>query len=244
MYIRLISFSDVHSPLYTKEFIEIAKKRCSEIKPDLAIVAGDVVERGSWKDADYLEKINDICKPELFVGVFGNDDYQEVKGNIKDLTPSIRWLEEEILSLRMHGYKINIFGSTGILDEPTKWQAKNIPNIHKEYQDRLEKLKNFCVNTTRDDLNIIVMHYPPTHSTLIGEPIWAWSQMGSKKAESVILASCQSAYVFHGHAHNSKRLMFTSGNISFINVAFPARKDVYFGESKPVSGLDKYLFKG
>jgi Icc-related predicted phosphoesterase len=238
-----MAFSDVHSPLYTNEVLGLIEKHCAVSGPDIIVVAGDIVDRGKWQAASYLERINELCKPSYFIGVFGNDDFPEIREKIKELTPSVKWLDDENLGLTVKNLSFRIHGSTGILDEPTNWQSKNIPNIREIYRKRLDNLKSFCEQSEDDSINIVVMHYPPTYTTMLGEPSWAWKQMGSRKAEEILVSLCKHGYVFHGHAHNSKRLQHTIGDITFTNVAYPARKDVFFTLIKPKVSLDKYLLR-
>lgn len=211
------------------------------LKPSLLIVAGDVVDKGGWQHAGYLEEVYDICEPAAFLGVFGNDDYTDVRDKIKELAPRVVWLEDEKRELNIEGSTISVYGSTGILDEPTRWQERNISSIREIYAERLERLKSYCEQLSPQHINIVVMHYPPTYSTLRGEPAWAWRQMGSRRAEGVLASTCGRGYVFHGHAHNSVNLQSALGNIAFFNVSYPARKDLLYVELRPKVGLERFL---
>jgi len=244
MSVTFVAFSDIHLPIYKREFIEEVSKLCSQLQPDLLLAAGDVVDRGKWDEAAVLEQVYAVCRPAAFLAVFGNDEYQETRDKIRSLTPHVRWLDNEEALIDVKGVPIRAFGSTGILDEPTRWQAKNIPNIREVYQKALESLRDFCSRATADSLNFVIMHYPPTFKTLQGEPLWAWRQMGSARAEEVIVKARRCDYVIHGHAHNSRKLTHVHGNTTFINVAFPARKGLYVGKASLKRGLEGFIKGG
>lgn len=243
MSISIIAFSDIHSPIYTKELLSILKDRCKNYHVDVLLMAGDVVSEGKWQNASYIEDVSSICEAKKFLGVFGNEDYEESRDKIKEMTPSVEWLEDKRSTFTLSGLRVSVFGSIGILDEPTRWQTKNIPHILEVYKTRLEALKSHCIQSRDSDINIVLMHYPPTYSTLLGEPTWAWKQMGSKRAESIIINECTFGNVFHGHAHNSKSLVAHVKDVIFTNVAFPARRDVVYVQLSKKIRLDTFFHK-
>jgi len=68
---------------------------------------------------------------------------------------------------------IDIFGTTGVLDEPTAWQSKNVPNITKVYEKRLETIEAFvskhpnCILLTHYAVGTYTIDQCPTRCNLL-----------------------------------------------------------------------------
>ncbi len=236
------AISDIHAPLYTTDFSTIITKRCSENKPDIMFLAGDYVDRGKIRFMPQITRILEKCMPTTMIGVFGNDDYEQIREDIKRISPNITWLEDKEMNIEINSVKIEILGTTGILDEPTRWQATHLPGIRERYKARLEQLEKFASKPKAPGtIRIYLTHYPPTYKTLVGEPRYAWPQMGSSKAEKLIRRYQTIDYVIHGHAHKSTVLEAEIGKTKVINTAFPARKDIVILELKTSKGLLEYF---
>lgn len=212
---------------------------CSVEAPDVVLVAGDVVNEGRWSEAGYLNAVASLCKPKHYIGVFGNDDYEQFRPRIRSLAKAVTWLEDEVTVVEVGGVTLSILGSSGVLDEPTPWQRRNVPIVEERYAKRVELVKKFCEEA--GGLKVLLTHYAPTFVTLEGEPRWAWRQMGSRRVEEIMVSRCGFLLAIHGHAHNSRRLEATLGRVKVYNVAFPARRGVALIKVERAVGLEAYL---
>ncbi len=227
---KILAFSDVHYPDYF-DYLNI------DTEPDIVIMAGDIIEYGNVKDfRKVVRKIRDFGYNGDILACFGNTEYDEIKEKIKEENPDVIFLEESYFLKEHEGKKIGFFGTRGILDKPTIWQMKNIPDIEKNYEEKMEKIER-GLNELKNKVDHIVYfsHYAPTYKTLEGERKEIYPYLGSKKLEKII-TKIKPDLVIHGHAHYGKAYDEIE-NIPIYNVALPLNK-------KPVViTLEKGLFR-
>ncbi len=226
--IKILATSDVHAPKYLNILRSSIESRSGvEKEVDLVLLAGDYVDKGKIQFMKYVVKILEKFRSKPIIGVFGNEDYDTIKPAIKREASFIVWLEDEEYEVSINGLRVKVYGTTGVLDEPTSWQEKNIPGIRRIYEERLEGIRRFASKPRgSSELRILLTHYPPTYKTLVGEPRYAWPQMASSKAESIITRFGGIDFVVHGHAHKSRVLEVFVSKTKIYNVALPARRDV------------------
>lgn len=229
--IRMIATSDAHLPIGEAELVRAVESNCKGYQPDLLILAGDMVERGRIEFYSRAWEILRKCSPLNIIGVFGNDEYEQLRDKIREENKWASWLNDSTVEISINRQNLLIFGSTGILDVPTKWQRKMIPDIEKRYEERLKKFEEF-LKTDFSGMKIAIFHYPPTYKTLHGEPSYAWPEMGSLKAEELIKKLGGVDIIIHGHAHRGKILETKIGNTLVFNVALPARKSLLVYETR------------
>lgn len=247
--LRLLGFSDTHSPHNVGPVMERLERACRSSMFDVVLFAGDLVDRGRWDKAglvnDALERLLPECGDPPLLGVFGNDDWEMYLDRIRGETPRFTWVEDRVEELALGGWRVLVWGSTGILDRPTRWQRENIPDIYERYERRLRMLDEFLSRPkARGELYVALTHYPPTYLTLEGEPRFAWPEMGSLRAENSIRAHGTLDLSLHGHAHKSRRLEARIGRTLFVNAAFPARRDVVVLRLPWTLGLEAFLGRG
>jgi Icc-related predicted phosphoesterase len=139
------------------------------------------------------------------------------------LYPGVKWLDDELYTIDIRGYKLGIIGSRGVIDRPTYWQRKHIPNIEEIYSQRTEKLASLLeTSKQRNDITILVTHYGVAQCTLIGEPRKAWPGIYSRKIEALLKKYKPNAAI-HGHAHKGKPYCRVNGTPVY-NVAFPVNR--------------------
>jgi len=232
--VRIIATSDAHLPVYEAELIKAVERSCADKTFDLLVLAGDMIEKGKISFYSRVREIMSRCSSAAAVATFGNEEYDELREKIVEENPWATWLNDSAVILRLEGGDVSIFGTTGILDVPTRWQRKNIPDIQKKYDDRLKKFEEFLKANFKGK-KIALFHYPPTFKTLQGEPTYAWAEMGSLRAEELIKRLGGVDIVIHGHAHNGKVLRANIGRAEVYNAALPARKDLLIIETEKVS---------
>lgn len=234
---RIIAFGDTHAPLYVHYLSESLKRL--DLKTELVLVAGDVVAKGDWRMCRQVEELLRKFSPEaMVIGVFGNEDYEEVRDRIREECNSILWLEDDAAEVNVYGMKVRVVGTTGILDEPTRWQRRNIPRIREIYGRRLEKVKEL-LGKGGGDLTVLLTHYPPRCRTLTGEDERFWREMSSERLTE-LLRKQSVDLVVHGHLHNSIVHRDRIGITPVYNVSLPATKSVTVIELKR-TGLAQFF---
>lgn len=162
--------------------------------------------------------------------IFGNDDYDSVKDELQQIAgKTVTFLDDEIAIVKIRGKKVAIVGSRGVLDQPTYWQARNIPNIREHYKQRvthLDKLLGEASNAA--DFTILLTHYTPTYTTLHGEIQRTFAQMGSRRVEK-LLTRHTPTFALHGHAHRGRKSSMVhgiTGKVPVFNIALPLNKRI------------------
>ncbi len=231
----LMAVSDVHFPVFRELFKSALEKL--KTSPEIFLFAGDIASKGRQ---EYYAKAVEIVK-EKFPSVkiyacFGNEEYDQEHDNLKKIT-HIRFLEEEMVLERVNSEKIAIIGTRGIIDKPTPWQRKNIPEIEKVYEDRLRKVGEM-LKKARQKAGVVLLltHYAPTYVTLKGEKKQAYPFLGSKKMERLI-KTLSPEIVVHGHAHHGTRFAVFE-RIRIYNVALPLNRKIVTIDIH--TGLEKF----
>jgi Icc-related predicted phosphoesterase len=211
-------------------------------KIDLIILAGDMVERDTLeKEIEEYKKIYNSFFGKFFVpivAIFGNTEFEEYRERIKKEVSGIRFLDDQYIEMNVARENALIFGTTGSLDEPTRWQKSHVPNIQQIYKARIEKMKS-CFRNYKG-FKILVTHYAPTYKTLEGENPFFYKNLGSIEMEKAVLEA-KPNLVIHGHAHLGLKFSWVD-TIPIFNVAFPANKNLVLIDTERVKpGLQKFV---
>jgi len=214
--------SDVHSPKFYDDF-----KRVLNNSPDvdLMLLAGDMIYKGRVEE---YEKVIDAIESRLscrIVACFGNEEYDDKLDDIMARYSKVLWLNDELAEIELSNHKLVVVGTKGCLDRPTSWQRKHIPNIAQLYEQRLKRIDELLQEASKKGFTILISHYAITYKTLVGEPKWAWPEMGSAKLEEVIKRR-KPPVAIHGHAHNGKLFHTVIDGVQVYNVSFPATRKI------------------
>jgi len=215
----LAALSDVHGPRY----LNLLNNSLDALEgADLVLLAGDLVERGAAHHCKLVvDRIRSVYGGEL-LAVFGNEEYDERKEELRRLCSDVKWLDDEYVVTELGGLKVAVVGTRGVLDRPTRWQLRNVPGIREIYRRRLERIEELLREASREAQCVVLLtHYAPICGTLEGEDERVWSQLGSRRLTRVVMRT-KPDVVIHGHAHNGKRLMVRLGETRVYNVALPA----------------------
>ncbi len=219
---KLYAIADVHYPRFSEEFAEAL---ANLPPPDLFLLAGDMVNRGSAEEfPNVLDIITDTLGCDFpVVSCFGNEEYTEVRKHIQKLVRGRAIiLDEQSTIMEIDNTKVGIVGTQGSLDKPTTWQRKNMPGIKDEFGRRADRAEMLLKRIlTKTDIRILLMHYSPCIETCEGENRRAFAWLGSRKFYTVI-ANTQPDLAIHGHVHNSVIHETKIGATLVKNVALPA----------------------
>jgi len=237
--ICLAAVSDAHLPKYLNLFRK-AVDSFDFSKVDVLILAGDMVLKGRIEEyGTGLSTIRSKYKGRIYA-VFGNEEYQEQEDELRSKYEEIVWLNDELKILEVKGVTLGMVGSRGVIDRPTTWQARNIPNISLIYSERVEKIRDLLSLAKREsDYVVLVSHYAVICDTLRGEKPKIWAYLGSTRVKKVV-KQVKPDVVIHGHAHNSLNYSAYINGTKVYNVALPATKRVTFIELG-VGGILKFL---
>jgi len=239
--VRVLATADIHSPRYLATFKSALAKLGGPANQWCALLlAGDLIDRGR---IEMLSPVIKFVKDSLgnieVIAVFGNEEYEEVRGKLRKLYPNIVWLEDEAYYLSCGRKKVAIVGTTGALDRPTSWQRKHKPFLEKVYRERPRVIERLIREAkSKSDYVVLLSHYVVAKGNLKGEDPRAWPEMYSKLMEEVV-ARGRPDVVVHGHAHKGSRFTLVSG-VPVYNVALPLRNSIVEIELR-ARGLDAFF---
>lgn len=229
--------SDIHLPKSYEEFVRSVDRM--KKRPDLFLVAGDVVHHGETAEYDKFYNIIFGSFSCPVVACFGNNEFDKLRGEVRSKYRDIKFLDDQSEILKVDGKTVGIFGTTGSLDTPTTWQTANVPNVENIFKQRIDATDR-ALQRMQADYKILMTHYAPTFRTLEGENPRFFGGLGSQMYENII-RSRRPNLVIHGHAHGGIRQAWIE-TVPIFNVAFPLNKDIVLidtDELKP--GLAKFV---
>jgi uncharacterized protein len=159
--LKIVHISDIHSGSFTdKEAVAKGVEMINELKPDLVLFTGDIVNNRTEELEPYLEIFSSIRSKHGVYSVLGNHDYgdyvswssvEEKKKNMSlliEMQRSMGWklLLDENDTLDWHGKKISI---SGIQNSSSIMQFKSYGDLDKALD-----------GTDQMDLRILLSHDP------------------------------------------------------------------------------------
>jgi Icc-related predicted phosphoesterase len=234
----IAAISDVHSPQYFDEFVRAVD--WMNVRPDLFLIAGDMVHRG---DLPEYEKVYNVLFGKIkcpIVACFGNNEFQQLRDQLKLKYNDIKFLDDETTVLSILGRSVGIIGTTGSLETSTPWQKANIPNIQQIFETRITFIEKY-LQRLNVDFKILITHYAPTFKTLEGANPRFYSTQGTQALEPIIVNN-KANLVIHGHSHRGIKMAWID-SVPVYNVAFPVNKEIVIIDTekdlKP--GISKFV---
>ncbi|MEM5879325.1 MAG: metallophosphoesterase [Candidatus Aenigmatarchaeota archaeon] len=212
---------DVHSPRYFEDFVKAVD--ALRAKPQLMFLLGDMIDRGQIEEYERVLNafFGKITCP--IIACFGNNEYSELREQIKQKYKEVKFLDDEATVMQVGSLSVGIIGTTGSLDEPTRWQKVNIPNIENIYRSRVALVDNL-LQRMRTDISILMIHYAPTYKILEGENPNFYKNMGSIAYEQVLI-NRKPTLVLTGHSHRGLKSSWID-TVPIFNVALPLNKQI------------------
>ena len=172
----------------------------------------------------------------------GNEDYEEVMGEIRRATPGFAWLEDEYRVFDCPWGSVAVVGTRGALDRLTRWQRRHRPWLARVYRERPAVVARLIDEARREaDRVVLLSHYGLARATLRGEDPRIWPELYSSRMERVVAEKRPDAAV-HGHAHNGTPRASVA-RVPVYNVALPLNRAIVKVALRP-PGLDAFLRPG
>jgi Icc-related predicted phosphoesterase len=225
---RIAAVGDIH----VRESDQGKWKECFHIiseKADVLLLCGDLTDTGKKKEAKVLAEELTACSIPV-VAVLGNHDYEnDQQDDIRQVLSSSNFhlLDGESVVIGNVGFA-GVKGFGGGFDRfmmPMFGEKMNKDYVRAATEESL-RLDQALVRLDKQDQEgealkkIVLMHYSPIKSTVLGEPEELFPFLGSSHLAEP-LERRQVWAAFHGHAHSGSLRGQTRSGVPIFNVAKP-----------------------
>jgi Icc-related predicted phosphoesterase len=202
--IRIAAAGDIHITEATQAAVADA---FAAVDADLILLAGDLTTHGEPEQGRLLAEA--VASVEIpIIAVLGNHDWHVNRADelVAELERGgICVLDKSSTVVCVRDHEIGIVGGKGFVGG---FPGGNLPDfgepslrgIYAETTAEVEALDAGLRAIAGCPLRIVLMHYAPTTSTLLGEPETIWAFLGSERLGHP-LAEHTPDLVLHGHAH-------------------------------------------
>jgi uncharacterized protein len=204
--IQVAAAGDIHCDEQGRERVAAAFAEVQH-EAQLVLLAGDLTTHGKPEEAAVLaDAVRGVDVP--VVAVLGNHDFHS--GRDREVVEVLRSagitvLERDSTVLDVAGARVGIVGAKGFVGG---FPGSNIPDfgepslraLYAETTVEVEAIERGLDAIADCALRIVLLHYAPTMTTLVGEPEGLWIVLGSHRLAAPIAAH-RADLVLHGHAH-------------------------------------------
>jgi uncharacterized protein len=223
--IRVAAAADVHC---SEARAEQAAKAFGALEgeTDLLLLAGDLTTLGEPGQARVLaDSARGLSFPVF--AVLGNHDLHadkadEIIGVLSDA--GIVVLERSWSTVEVRGTRIGIVGTKGFVGGFPDSQLPDfgeplLRQVYAETSADVAAVEAGLSAIEGCDLRIVLLHYAPTTTTLVGEPEVIWAFLGTDRLAPPIAAH-RPDLVLHGHGHRGT-FEGSIGEVPVYNVSVP-----------------------
>jgi Icc-related predicted phosphoesterase len=176
-------------------------------KADLVLLAGDLTTHGAPEEAQVLaDAAGQLDVP--VIAVLGNHDWHSNRVvEVQDVLTraGIHLLERSSTTVDVGAARVGVAGTKGFVGG---FPGSTLPDfgepllreIYAEAGRDVEGLERALEEIDDCELRIVLLHYSPTMSTLVGEPETIWTMLGTNRLDGPIQKH-HPDLVLHGHAH-------------------------------------------
>lgn len=233
--VRLAAAGDIHCSDANREQVAAAFDGLRE-EADLVLLAGDLTTHGQPEQAAVLAEIT-RGYPLPIYAVVGNHDwhadrFDDVAAKLTE--GGIVVLNGEAATVEVNGVEVGIAGTKGFVggfpdSELPDFGEPLLRGIYAETTREVDALAAALEAIAECQIRVVLLHYAPTTTTLVGERETIWAFLGSNRLADPI-AEHSPHLVVHGHGHSGTFEGFV-GPVPVFNVAVP------------VLGRDFYVFE-
>ena len=233
--VRVAAAGDLHVDESGREAVATAVAAMAR-DADVILLAGDLTTHGEPEQVAILaDACRDVRRP--VVTVLGNHDlHADREDEIDEVlrAAGIIVLDRSHPAAVLGDCHLGVAGVKGFVGGFGRHTLPDFgePSLRELYAEagaEVDALAAGLREIAACPLRIALMHYAPTHETLVGEPTEIWSFLGSERLAAPILEH-RPDLVLHGHAH-AGRLQGSLGGVPVFNVSIP------------VMGQDYWLFE-
>jgi Icc-related predicted phosphoesterase len=220
--VRVAAVGDLHC---TKTSVDRFRRIFSDIseQADILVLCGDLTDYGLPEEAHVLIKELAPALKIPVIGVLGNHDFEsgrqdEVKKILIDA--GIQILDGEAREIHGVGF-VGVKGFCGGFSRFAlqPWGEAGIKRFVQEAVEESLKLES-ALAKLRVPQKIAILHYSPSASTVVGEPVEIFPFLGSSRLEEPLNRYGVHS-IFHGHAHYGTLEGRSQQGAPIYNVAMP-----------------------
>lgn len=202
---KIAAAGDIHVLGGSEERLRNAFDAVADV--DLVLLAGDLTSTGSVEEAAVLaEACREYDRPVC--AVLGNHDWHAgeqdaIAGTLRAAGVHLLDRSYEIFELR--GRSVGVVGTKGFVggfleDRLPDFGEPRLREIYEETTAETKAIEHGLEQVADCDHRIVLLHYAPTTSTLVGEREGVWLLLGADRLAGPI-AKHAPDFVLHGHAH-------------------------------------------
>jgi len=230
--VRIAAAGDLHADERVQPRIDEAFGHVAGAA-DLVLLAGDLTAHG---EPEEMEIVAAACA-RLDVPVYtvlGNHDYHANK--VAELTTILQAarvvvLERSSTTVPVNGTTVGIAGTKGFVGG---FPGSTLPDfgepmlreVYAETGKDVAALDDALAEIADCPLSVVLLHYSPTMSTLVGEPESIWTYLGTNRLDGPI-QKYKPDLVLHGHAH-AGTFSGAIGSVPVYNVAVHVMRRDFF----------------
>ena len=223
--IRVAATGDIHcSEARAERAVEAFA--ALEGEADLVLLAGDLTTLGEPGQAAVVADAAGGLSAPVFA-VLGNHDWHADRvPELLDVLAGagIVVLERSWERVEIRGVSIGVVGTKGFVGGFPDSQLPDfgeplLRDVYAETSADVAALEEGLVAIDDCDLRIVLLHYAPTTTTLVGEPKVIWAFLGTDRLAEPIAAH-RPDLVLHGHGHRGT-FEGAIGDVPVYNVATP-----------------------
>ena len=216
---RIAALADIHCSRHSHDSLRPLFTRIAD-SADVVLLCGDLIDYGLPEEAIILAKeIAGIKIPAL--AVLGNHEFESGKQeDVKRIFSDAGVMILDGDAHEVHGVGFaGVKGFAGGFGERAlgPWGEDIIKRFVHEAVDEALKLESSLARL-RSHQRIVLLHYSPIQSTVVGEPAEIFPFLGSSRLEEPLNRYPVTA-VFHGHAHHGAPEGRTKNGVPVYNVA-------------------------
>lgn len=206
---RIAAVADIHYPRFFSQFEESLRNLT---KPDIFLLAGDIVNRGKSDGyAVVVDAIDSNFGNIPIVACFGNEDYNMFHNEqqiVESVGKRVTFLDNRSITISIKGTKIGIIG-VSIIGE----RVKEVSAIRSVFEDLAQWISQSLEELMAIVSEVIILsHYSPLAENEASFSWWFWEAVKNYLPSTIV----------HGHIHDAIKNKVEVESTSVYNVALPA----------------------
>ena len=236
--VRIAAVGDLHCPRTTAQDLQVLFDALAD-QADVLLLCGDLTDYGKPEEARELAQQLPDPRRLPALAVLGNHEYE--CGQHKEVADilsgqGVTVLDGTATVVKGIGFA-GVKGFCGGFGERAlqPWGEGILKQFVREAVEEALKLES-ALAKLRTSSRVVLMHYAPILSTVMGEPAEIIPFLGSSRLEEPVNRYGVTA-VCHGHAHHGQAEGRTHGGVPVYNVALPLLRRQFPGQ-RPIRFLD------